>query len=188
MNVSFLFSRVSRFLGPWIAAPMLHKAVQGGDVKKVKALLKGNPHLVSSKDKNGKTSLHWAAFNGHKEEAVLLLANKADVNVKDINRKTPLEVVPPDRPEIRALLLAMHNAAGDGDLEKVKALLKSNPDMLFLRDKNGCEPLHFAAYKGHNDVAEFLLANFWPTTPTSMPRTRTVSRLCIWRRPMAAWK
>jgi len=47
-------------------------------------------------------------------------------------------------------------AAHDGDLEKVKALLKSNPNLVFDTDIYDTTPLHYAATK---DVAEVLLAN-----------------------------
>ena len=50
----------------------IHDAVQSGDLEKVKALLKGNPGLVSSMDDKGRTPLHVAAFSGRKEVAELL--------------------------------------------------------------------------------------------------------------------
>ena len=50
-------------------------------------------------------------------------------------------------------------AAGDGDLEKVKALLKANPDLVFSRDVDSETPLHKAIWEGHTDVAGLLLAN-----------------------------
>jgi ankyrin repeat protein len=53
----------------------------------------------------------------------------------------------------------VHVAAESGDLEKVKALLKENHDLVFSRDTNGVTPLLWAAFKGHKDVAELLLAN-----------------------------
>ena len=53
----------------------------------------------------------------------------------------------------------IHDAARDGDLGKVKELLKSNPDLVFSKDDRGFTPLHLAAQKGHKDVAELLLAN-----------------------------
>ena len=43
-----------------------------------------------------------------------------------------------------------------GDLEKVKALLKDNPDLVSSKDTNGWMPLHAAAIDGHKDVAELL--------------------------------
>jgi hypothetical protein len=53
----------------------------------------------------------------------------------------------------------IHDAAENGDLEKVKALLKDNPNLVFSKDDNGAMPLHYAAYGGRKDVAELLLAN-----------------------------
>jgi ankyrin repeat protein len=61
----------------------IHDAARKGNIKKVKALLKKNPDLVSSKDNEGWTPLYWAV---HKKDVVeLLLANKAEVNIKDKN-------------------------------------------------------------------------------------------------------
>ena len=50
-----------------------------------------------------------------------------------------------------------HEAAEDGDLEKVKALLKGNPRLVFRKDDEGQTPLHVAASKGHKDVAKLLM-------------------------------
>ena len=61
----------------------IHDAARDCDSKKVKALLKGNPDLVFSKNNSGMTPLHAAAYNGCKDVAELLLANEADVNAKD---------------------------------------------------------------------------------------------------------
>src|SRR5207249_1437675 len=66
-------------------------AAKSGDLAKAQALLKDNPDLVSSKDKDSAfTPLHWAAFKGQKDVAALLLANKADINAKDNDGYTPL--------------------------------------------------------------------------------------------------
>jgi ankyrin repeat protein len=53
----------------------------------------------------------------------------------------------------------IHDAAADGDLEKVRALLQDDPNLVFDKDKNGYTPLHWAAKNGHADVAKLLLAN-----------------------------
>jgi ankyrin repeat protein len=53
---------------------------------------------------------------------------------------------------------AIHDAAQDGDFGKVTALLKDNPDLVSSKDDYGSTPLHLAAYEGHKDVAELLLA------------------------------
>ena len=53
----------------------------------------------------------------------------------------------------------IHDAASQGDLEKVKSLLKTNPELVYNKDDNGWTPLHDAAAKGHKDVVALLLAN-----------------------------
>jgi ankyrin repeat protein len=70
----------------------IHDAARDGNLEKVKALLKGNPDLVFSKDDQGETPLHFAANLGHKDVVEFLLAKKADVNAKANNGWTPLYV------------------------------------------------------------------------------------------------
>ena len=54
----------------------------------------------------------------------------------------------------------IHEAAKNGDLEKVKALLKDNPNLVFSKDdKYGETPLHLAASKGYKELTQLLLAN-----------------------------
>ena len=53
----------------------------------------------------------------------------------------------------------IHDAAGDGDLEKVKVLLKDHPNLVSSRDTNGTTPLYGAAQWGHRDVVQLLLAS-----------------------------
>src|SRR6185437_14659319 len=52
----------------------------------------------------------------------------------------------------------IHDAVQSGDLEKVKALLKTNRDLVFSKDKDGDTPLHIAAIYDRVDVAQSLLA------------------------------
>ena len=50
-------------------------------------------------------------------------------------------------------------AAKAGDYAKVSVLLKNNPDLVSSKDdEHGRTPLHWAAYCGHKDIAELLLA------------------------------
>ena len=53
----------------------------------------------------------------------------------------------------------IHDAAKNGNLEKVKALLEANPDLVSSRDEHGMTPLHWAAAGGSEVVAELLLAS-----------------------------
>lgn len=54
---------------------------------------------------------------------------------------------------------SIHEAATDGHLEWVKALLRKNPDLVFSKEENGGTPLHLAVVYGRGDVVTFLLAN-----------------------------
>jgi len=143
-----------------------------GDLAKVTELLKNNPELVNSKDDNGWTPLHNAAFQGNKSMVELLLAQKADVNAKTKSSTTPLhfaslrgfkDVVP--------LLLAakanidsvsidgetpLHMAAQYGDIDVVK-LLVGHKANINVKDNDGQTPLHDAAIIGHIDVVELLV-------------------------------
>ena len=119
----------------------IYDAAGVGNLAKVQALLKSNPDLVSSKDNQYRTPLHYAADSGQKAVAELLLANGADVNAKDKNGWTPL-----------------HWAAERGHKNVAQLLLASKADVN-AKNSTGATPLHFAAASNHKDVAELLLAN-----------------------------
>ena len=119
----------------------IHDAARRGDLEKVKAVLKDNPDLVSSKDGNGETPLHWAACEGYKDVVEFLLANRAEVNAKDNIGQTPL-----------------HAAAEKGQKVVADSLL-ANQAEVNVRDNDGQTPLHLAAFNGHKDVVELLLTH-----------------------------
>jgi ankyrin repeat protein len=47
----------------------------------------------------------------------------------------------------------IHDAAGKGGLDKVKALLKVNPDLVFDKDEDGASPLHYVAFPNNRFLA-----------------------------------
>jgi ankyrin repeat protein len=49
-------------------------------------------------------------------------------------------------------------AAYDGDLEKTRLLLKHNPNLVFVKSKEGFTALHYAASHGYVEIAKLLLA------------------------------
>jgi hypothetical protein len=115
----------------------IHDAARKGNLKKVKTLLEKNPELVSSKDSESHTPLHWAV---HKKDVVeLLLAHGADVNAKAKNGITPL-----------------HMAVMVGGKDVVELLLAKGA-AVNARDQSDATPLHNAAMAG-KDAVELLLS------------------------------
>ena len=55
-----------------------------------------------------------------------------------------------------AIAAPLHNAARDGDLEQVKALLAEGADV-HATELNLGTPLHMAAFKGFIEIAELLV-------------------------------
>ncbi len=153
----------------------IHDAAQNGDLAKVRALVKANPDLVSSKDTEyGGTPLLFAVAFGQKEVAQFLLANKADINALDNDGETPLyaaarlgkkamvELLLAKKADVNAKdnnggtpLLA---ASGLGQTDVVGLLLANKADVN-TKDKFGGTPLHAAAVEGYMAVVRLLLAS-----------------------------
>jgi ankyrin repeat protein len=125
------------------AAEAFHDAARNGDLEKVRAMLKGNPDLVFSRDSlyASWSPLHDAAHGARRDVAELLLANRADVNRKDKDGQTSL-----------------HWAVGRGHKDTAELLLAHGADVN-AKDNDGKTPLSRAVYAGHRDVAELLLVN-----------------------------
>jgi len=151
-----------------------------GDLTKLKALLKANPALSRTKEKDpyGETLLHLAASEGHTDVAELLLAQKADVNAKDIGNGTPLHwAAGTGNKDVAELLLAnkakvntkvtschcdgwtpLHCAVSGGFIDVVELLLVHHAQVN-AKSNQGLTPLHLAASHVHQDMAELLLAH-----------------------------
>ncbi|XP_045175658.1 ankyrin repeat domain-containing protein 49-like isoform X2 [Mercenaria mercenaria] len=57
-------------------------AAENNKQEMVKELLNSDSGLVGSRDADGYTPLHRAAYNGHTDMVILLLENEADINAK----------------------------------------------------------------------------------------------------------
>jgi len=68
----------------------LFNAVEAGLTEKVEELLNQDTKLINIKNELSQTSLHRAAYRGHKAIAELLINKGAEVNAKDQNGQTPL--------------------------------------------------------------------------------------------------
>jgi ankyrin repeat protein len=85
----------------------LHKACEKGNIEAVKQHLAAKAD-VNVKGDGGRTPLHEAAFNRHKEVVELLIDKDADVNAMDeLEGLTPLHLAAlKDHKEIAELLIA----------------------------------------------------------------------------------
>jgi cytohesin len=149
------------------AAESIVVAVELGNIEAVKQHLNDGTE-VNAKGGTGRTPLHWAAIEGHKEITELLIAEGADVNAKTNDGKTPLdEAINPfyNKTEIANLLRkhggkhgTIHGAVGGGDVEAVKECLAAGADVN-VKDKRGFTPLHWASISGHKEAVELLIDN-----------------------------
>jgi ankyrin repeat protein len=128
----------------------IHDAAKKGDLEKVRALLKANPDLISSKDNYGMTPLHYAVAQHQKDTVQLLLANKVDVNAKDKAGWTPL-----------------HYAAAQGYKDVAKLLL-ANKAEINTTNNYSFTPLHLATDGGFKDNGQ---------TPLSWAHDRNMTDL-----------
>jgi ankyrin repeat protein len=128
-----------------IHALLLHRddmisAVLRGDLLAVQGFISKGADVNANNNDGGRiTALIVATEEGHKEVVRLLLANGADINVKDKNGET-------------ALMLASYY----GRKEIVKLLLAKRADVN-AKSNNGATALMNATKKGHKEIKELLI-------------------------------
>lgn len=116
--------------------------VSTGKINKVRETLKSNPGFVNKVQPGWGTALHEAARSGRAKIAELLLADGADVNAKDGQGDTPLQVA----------------IAWGGHENVVKVLIAHKAD-INSRDNDGNTPLWSAAARGYTNIIALLLRN-----------------------------
>jgi cytohesin len=163
----------------------LNSAAMNGHRDVAEVLLAHHADL-HARAKDGQTPLDWAVDNGRLDMVKFLLAQGADLNAKANDGSTPLRLAELNHNYDVATYLRQHGgqepvgvttgtlpqtgdastdpatleaAARAGDLGKVKALLKGDPNSLFDTAGGQYAPLVAAAWSDHKDVVEFLLAN-----------------------------
>jgi ankyrin repeat protein len=131
----------------------LFKAVENGDIARVKELLKMGSSskdvegVVKARDGLGNTLLHIAAYKGYKEIVATLLDYARTWNFLWVNEG---ENVFNDTP--------LHKASINGHADVVELLLKHGAHV-DATSWYGSTPLHYAAYNGHANIVKLLLEN-----------------------------
>ena len=145
-------------------------ALHARDCDTVRRLLQSHPTLTVIADNRGQTLLHTAAIIGHPDIIRILLQTNARMNAKDYAGNTPLHLstslatnvllTQNANIEMKNLkgLTALHSAAKNGHLEKVRSLLTANAK-IEAKDNEKFTPLHYAARQGHVEIATILLAH-----------------------------
>ncbi len=136
-----------------------------GQIDMMNFLLKKGADVNCIGDELGETPLMAAAQMGHSKAVEILLGHGADPNVKTKEGKTALTLaLEYHHPEIAAVLqqrgakASILDAASAGDIESVRALLRTDPQAINAKDALGYSPLYHAAETGHSEVAAVLLA------------------------------
>jgi len=164
----------------------IHDAAKKGNIEAVKQ------HLAAGTDVNAAikwTPLHYAAGEGHKGIAELLIAKGANVNAKIVSGlfqgQTPLDVAEKaEHTEIADLLRkngaktsdwlnafkSIHKAAKAGHIEAVKKHLAAGADVN-AKDRYGYTALGRAVSVGHKETAELLIAKGADVNITALGKT-----------------
>lgn len=75
---------------------------------------------------------------------------------------------------------AMLNAAEEGNLEKIKELVKKDPLLLDCTDKDGYTPLHRACYGNNIEVVEYLLGSGVKIDTKTQDEWQPLHSACCW--------
>lgn len=128
-------------LSETVTPEILRNAVRSGDREQVESILKENPDLIKSRDRQDRaTLLHIASSLGHAGVAMYLLENGAEVDARDRWSRTPQDWAAACGRQNTVELLLAHGAA------------------IGLADNRGTTPLQWAAYGGFSGVVELLLS------------------------------
>ncbi len=159
------------------AMPDVFTAAGQGDLDRLSRLLDQDPKLVSARDGEGITPLHFAVLCGQRDAVKLLLDHKADVNAKpepdSCDWSTPLHCAVRDDDLVMAKLLLdhgadplvthdygktlLHDAVWNDDPALLELLLACKLDVNAKSDQGRQTPLHYAAFGGYMRSIQFLL-------------------------------
>lgn len=116
-------------------------AARYGQIDVVKDLVAAHCDINAVSAATGRTGLHWACENGHTPVVEFLIAQGARTDILD--RKQVMPII---------------NAAREGQLEIVKALVAGRADVNAVSGGTGRTALHWAVDNNYVPIVEFLVA------------------------------
>ena len=119
---------------------ILHNACKKGKLTLVKHLVEKYPSLLTMKDNQRVSPLHYAGLSGSVQLTEYLVACHCDVLDTNNMGKT-----------------IVHYACEEGKLTLVKHLVENYPALLTMRDNRGLQPLHTASFSGSVELTEYLI-------------------------------
>ena len=126
------------------ASKQFIKAAKSGDVEKLRILLDADANLIHTRDTDGSTALHCAAWKGHQATVTFLLSAGADVNIHSNNEHwgtTPL------------------HAAAHANQAAIAQMLIENGADVNAQDKDGKTPLYHTTFHKAKAAAKVLQNN-----------------------------
>ena len=137
-------------------------AATQGDVAKVKEMLLADPSLAQSKDQNGVSVILKATYYGKRDVVNALLASGVELNIFE--------------------------AAATGQTTRVETLIAEDPSLVSAYSPDGFTALSLAAFFGHAESVNTLLAAGAPVNAASretMKLTPLASALAVERNDIA---
>ncbi|XP_062573887.1 serine/threonine-protein phosphatase 6 regulatory ankyrin repeat subunit B-like [Saccostrea cucullata] len=119
---------------------VLHQCCMSGKLEMCKYLVKTYPHLLYVKDSYGVSVLLAASRGNNIDLLNFLLGKDLDINTTSNDGETVL-----------------HICCMNGKLAMCKHLTESYPDLINIKDSDGANVLHAAAWGGNIDLFNFLL-------------------------------
>lgn len=117
------------------------KAIEAGDHKGLRKLIKNKPELAGARDDAGISALLAARYRSDMKAVEILLAAKPQ--------------------------LSLFEASAFGDTKRVEELLATNRSLVEVHSPDGFTPLHLAAFFNQPAVARLLLENDAPVNDVS---------------------
>lgn len=116
-------------------------AIDMGDIKWIRTIVKENPDLTNQRNKYNMTPLHYAAGRPNEEIVEFLLkVNPSATSARDCLGSTPL-----------------HYAVFNGFLTSAKLLLKACPETaIAVQGKGGNTALHYATKQANGELSKVL--------------------------------